>query len=408
MTFKIKLNHMKKFRKIVEKFIEGVLFSSSTITSLTVILIIVFLFREGIGLFHNSPLEKSFVIEVSKQNPVQELNATQVKAIFNQDVTNWSQVGGANDSIILFTTNDILTYYAEEEIGSNLENLPAKLNDFIVSHPGAIMYVSAKNLPTNFNGHRIKVKDISVSDFIFGKQWYPTSEPIPSYGIWPMIVGTLLVTLGALLFAIPLGIATAIYMAEVASMKVRNLLKPIIELLAGIPSVVFGFFGLIVIVPLVQQTFHLIVGETVLAGSIVLGIMALPTIITITEDSLRTTPKALKEASLALGATQWQTLVRVVIPYAKSGISTAIILGIGRAIGETMAVLMVTGNASNIPHSFLVPARTIPATIAAELGEAPYGGMHFKALFALGIVLFLFTIVINFTIEFIKNRSRNR
>jgi len=399
---------MKKFRKIVEKFIEGVLFSSSTITSLTVILIIVFLFREGIGLFHSSPLEKSFVIEVSKQNPVQELNATQVKAIFNQDVTNWSQVGGANDSIILFTTNDILTYYTEEEIGSNLENLPAKLNDFIVSHPGAIMYVSAKNLPTNFNGHRIKVKDISVSDFIFGKQWYPTSEPIPSYGIWPMIVGTLLVTLGALLFAIPLGIATAIYMAEVASMKVRNLLKPIIELLAGIPSVVFGFFGLIVIVPLVQQTFHLIVGETVLAGSIVLGIMALPTIITITEDSLRTTPKALKEASLALGATQWQTLVRVVIPYAKSGISTAIILGIGRAIGETMAVLMVTGNASNIPHSFLVPARTIPATIAAELGEAPYGGMHFKALFALGIVLFLFTIVINFTIEFIKNRSRNR
>lgn len=399
---------MKKFRKVIEKFIEGVLFSSSTITSLTVILIIVFLFREGIGLFHSSPLEKSFVIEVSKQNPVQELNATQVKAIFNQDVTNWSQVGGANDSIILFTTNDILTYYTEEEIGSNLENLPAKLNDFIVSHPGAIMYVSAKNLPTNFNGHRIKVKDISVSDFIFGKQWYPTSEPIPSYGIWPMIVGTLLVTLGALLFAIPLGIATAIYMAEVASIKVRNLLKPIIELLAGIPSVVFGFFGLIVIVPLVQQTFHLIVGETVLAGSIVLGIMALPTIITITEDSLRTTPKALKEASLALGATQWQTLVRVVIPYAKSGISTAIILGIGRAIGETMAVLMVTGNASNIPHSFLVPARTIPATIAAELGEAPYGGMHFKALFALGIVLFLFTIVINFTIEFIKNRSRNR
>jgi phosphate transport system permease protein len=397
---------MKKFRKILEKFIEGVLFSSSTITSLTVILIIVFLFREGIGLFHSSPLEKNFVISVSKQNPVQELNATQVKAIFNQDITNWSKVGGANDSIILFTTNDITTYYSEEELGASLEFLPKKLNDFIVSHPGAIMYVSGKSLPPHFNGHTIKVKDISVSDFIFGRQWYPTSDPIPSYGIWPMIVGTLMVTLGALLFAIPLGIATAIYMAEVASMQLRNLLKPVIELLAGIPSVVFGFFGLIVIVPLIQQMFHLIVGETVLAGSIVLGIMALPTIITITEDSLRTTPQALKEASLALGATRWQTLVRVVIPYAKSGISTAIILGIGRAIGETMAVLMVTGNASNIPHSFLVPARTIPATIAAELGEAPYGGMHFKALFALGIVLFLFTIIINFTVEFIKNRKQ--
>lgn len=395
---------MKKFRKIFEQFIEGVLFSSSTITSLTVILIIVFLFREGIGLFNSSPLEKNFVITVSKQNPVQKLNASQVKLIFNQDITNWSKVGGANDSIILFTTNDITKYYAEEELGPNLEFLPKKLNDFIVSNPGAIMYVSGKSLPPGFNGHKIKIKDITVSDFIFGNQWYPTSDPIPSYGIWPMIVGTLMVTLGALLFAIPLGIATAIYMAEVAPMQIRNLLKPIIELLAGIPSVVFGFFGLIVIVPLIQSTFNLIVGETVLAGSIVLGIMALPTIITITEDSLRTTPQALKEASLALGATRWQTLVRVVIPYAKSGISTAIILGIGRAIGETMAVLMVTGNASNIPHSFLVPARTIPATIAAELGEAPYGGMHFKALFALGIVLFLFTIIINFTVEFIKNR----
>ena len=394
---------MKKFRKIFEKFIEGVLFSSSTITSLAVILIIVFLFKEGIGLFQKSPLEKNFVITVSNQNPVKKLNAGQIKQIFNQDITNWSKVGGANDSIILFTTNDITTYYTEDELGSNLEFLPEKMNDFIVSHPGAIMYVSDKSLPKDFNGHEIKIKDISVSDFIFGRQWYPTSDPIPSYGIWPMIIGTLMVTLGALLFAIPLGIATAIFMAEVADVRLRNLIKPVIELLAGIPSVVFGFFGLIVIVPLVQQVFHLIVGETILAGSIVLGIMALPTIITITEDSMRTTPQALKEASLALGATRWQTLVRVVIPYAKSGISTAIILGIGRAIGETMAVLMVTGNASNVPHSFLVPARTIPATIAAELGEAPFGGMHFKALFAMGIVLFIFTVIINFTVEFIKN-----
>ncbi len=399
---------MKKFRKVFEHFIEGVLFSSSTITSLTVILIIVFLFREGIGIFQASPLETNFVIEVSEVNPIKELNATQVKLIFNQDITNWKDVGGNNDSIILFTTSDITTYYSEEELGANLEFLPMKFDDFIRKNPGAIMYISEKNLPENFGGHTIKVKDISLRDFIFGQQWYPTSEPIPSYGIWPMIVGTLMVTLGALLFAIPLGIATALYMAEVASMKVRNLLKPVVELLAGIPSVVFGFFGLIIIVPLVQQIFKLEVGETVLAGSIVLGIMALPTIITITEDSIRTTPQSLKEASLALGATRWQTLVRVVIPYAKSGISTAIILGIGRAIGETMAVLMVTGNASNIPHSFLVPARTIPATIAAELGEAPYGGLHFKALFALGIVLFIFTIIINFTVEFIKNSNSKR
>jgi phosphate transport system permease protein len=399
---------MKKSREYLEKLIEGVLFSSSTITSLTVILIIVFLFREGIGLFKTSPLEKSFVIEVSDQNPIKELDATQLKAIFNQDFTNWTQVGGRKDSIILFTINDISAYFTEEELGSSLEFLPQKLNEFMISHPGTIMYISEKSLPPGFRGHRIKVKNISIRDFIFGKQWYPTSEPIPSYGIWPMIIGTLMVTLGALLLAIPLGIATAIFMAEVASLRIRNLLKPVVELLAGIPSVVFGFFGLIVIVPLIQQLFSLDVGETILAGSIVLGIMALPTIITITEDSLRTTPQSLKEASLALGATRWQTLVRVTIPYAKSGISTAIILGIGRAIGETMAVLMVTGNASNIPHSFLVPARTIPATIAAELGEAPFGGMHFKALFALGIVLFLFTIIVNFTVEFIKNSSRRK
>ncbi len=185
----------------------------------------------------------------------------------------------------------------------------------------------------------------------------------------------------------------------------RNILKPLVELLAGIPSVVYGFFGLVIIVPLIQQVFHLEVGETALAGSIVLGIMALPTIITISEDAIRTTPKSLKEASLALGATRWQTMVRVTIPYARSGITTAIILGIGRAIGETMAVLMVTGNAAMIPHSFLVPVRTIPATIAAELGESPYGGLHFQALFALGIILFLFTLIINFSIDLVKGRK---
>jgi phosphate transport system permease protein len=193
----------------------------------------------------------------------------------------------------------------------------------------------------------------------------------------------------------------------VASRRLRNLIKPLIELLAGIPSVVYGFFGLIVVVPLIQRVFNIDVGETVLAGSLILGVMALPTIVTIAEDALRTTPVSLKEASLALGATRWQTLRRVTIPFAKSGISAAVILGIGRAIGETMAVLMVTGNASNVPHSFLVPARTLPATIAAELGEAPYGGLHFKALFALAIVLFLFTIMINLSVAWVRNRGKN-
>ena len=165
------------------------------------------------------------------------------------------------------------------------------------------------------------------------------------FGILPIILGTLWVSLGAILIALPLGLATAIYMAEIAGNSVRNILKPLIELLAGIPSVVYGFFGLVIIVPFIQQLFNLPVGETALSGSIVLGIMALPTIITISEDAIRTTPRAMKEASLALGATRWQTIIKVIVPYSMSGITAGTILGIGRAIGETMAVLKI-GRAS--------------------------------------------------------------
>ena len=190
-------------------------------------------------------------------------------------------------------------------------------------------------------------------------------------------------------------------MAELAGHRLRNLLKPVIELLAGIPSVVYGFFGLVVIVPLVQRTFSLSVGETGLAGAVILAIMALPTIITVAEDAIRNTPRAMKESSLALGATHWQTIRKVVIPYSISGITAAVVLGIGRALGETMAVLMVTGNAV-MPHTLLEPLRTIPATIAAELGEAPAGGAHYEALFLLGCILFLLTLVISISVEMIN------
>lgn len=393
---------MRKYRKIWEKIAEGILFSSSTVTSLTVILIILFLFREGIGLFRSKPIDKGYVFALNINNPVKELSAKQLKDIFNQDITNWKGLGGNNDTIILLTINEIPNYYSEEEMGTDFEHLPGLIDKLIQQNSGAIVFISDNYIPDYFHGRLLDVKNISPGEFILGKEWYPTAEPVPLFGVWPLIAGTLLVTFGAILFALPLGLATSIFLAEVASFRLRNIIKPLVELLAGIPSVVYGFFGLVVLVPLIQQIFSLEVGETVLAGSIVLGIMALPTIITISEDALRTTPKSLKEASLALGATRWQTMVRVVIPYAKSGITTAIILGIGRAIGETMAVLMVTGNAAMIPHSFLVPARTIPATIAAELGESPYGGLHFQALFALGIILFIFTLIINFSIELVK------
>lgn len=238
--------------------------------------------------------------------------------------------------------------------------------------------------------------------------WMPTSTPAPLFGLVPLILGTLLVSLVAILIALPLGLGVAVYLSELAGSRVRGFMKPAIELLAGIPSVVYGFFGLAVLVPLLQKGLHLQVGETAFAGSLVLAIMALPTIITVAEDAMRSTPRAMREASLALGATHWQTIYRVIIPYSASGISAAVVLGIGRAVGETMAVLMVTGNAAVIPHSLFEPVRTIPATIAAELGEAPAGGAHYQALFVLGCILFLITLIISVTAEAISKNQKNR
>jgi phosphate transport system permease protein len=396
---------LRKFRKKIEKFIEGTLFLSSTVTTLTVAFIIIFLFKEGLGIFNSKPIEPQYVIAVNSDNPIKNLSSKQIKDIFNQQITNWKELGGKNDSVLLFTLDNINDYYSEDQFGSNFENLPVKVDEFISSHRGVIACFTLTSIPKKFHGVIIPVDKISPKEFLTGKEWYPTSAPVAQFGVLPLILGTLWVGIGAILLALPIGLVTAIYMAEVAGKRFRQILKPVIELLAGIPSVVYGFFGLVVLVPLIQKTFNLAVGETALAGSIILAIMALPTIITISEDAIRTTPQSLKEASIALGASRWQTLVRVIIPYAKSGITAASILGIGRAVGETMAVLMVTGNASVIPHSFLQPVRTIPATIAAELGEAPFGSVHFKALFALGIILFIITMGFNLIVDSIKSRK---
>ncbi|MBK8586732.1 MAG: phosphate ABC transporter permease subunit PstC [Bacteroidetes bacterium] len=393
-------------KRIIEKIIEGALMISSGISSLAVLLIVIFLFREGFSLFSTSPLENKNIIVVNKTNPVSKLNAGQIKAIFDQEITNWKDLGGNNDSIILFTINDISNYFSDEEVGAEFEFLPDKLNALVDSNPTMLAVYQDKYLAKNFSGKIVNVAKNNIPDFIMGKQWFPTAEPAVQLGVAPLILGTLLVSFFAILFALPVGLATAIYMAEVADERLRKILKPVIELLAGIPSVVYGFFGLIVIVPMIHDVFNLPVGETALAGSIVLGIMALPTIITVSEDAIRNTPRSMKEASLALGANKWQTIYRVVIPYSMSGISAAAILGIGRAIGETMAVLMVTGNAAVMPKSLLQPVRTIPATIAAELGEAPAGGVHYQALFALGCILFLITMAINIWVQAISTRRK--
>ena len=235
--------------------------------------------------------------------------------------------------------------------------------------------------------------------FLFGQKWAAGTE---NFGILSFILTSIYGTAGAVVIGVPLGIMTAVFLAKVAPPKLAKVIHTAVELLAGIPSVVYGFFGLVVIVPLVQRTFSLSVGETGLAGAVILAIMALPTIITVAEDAIRNTPRAMKESSLALGATHWQTIRKVVIPYSISGITAAVVLGIGRALGETMAVLMVTGNAAVMPHTLLEPLRTIPATIAAELGEAPAGGAHYEALFLLGCILFLLTLVISISVEMIN------
>ena len=393
---------MKRF---LEKLVEGALLISGSITSITILLIVLFLFKEASGLFNSPVIEDGYVLAMNKSNPVKKLDSYQIKQIFDSNISNWNEVGGKNEAIELVRLSDLTNYYTEEELGANFENIPAKASELTAKHPGIILFLPTQYISKNFNGTLLSHETVQPGDFFGGKEWYPTASPSPQYGLLPLILGTLWVSLGAILLSLPFGIAVAVYLAEIADMRIRNFLKPLIELLAGIPSVVYGFFGLVVIVPFLQQVFQLPVGETALAGSIVLGIMALPTIITVAEDSIRTVPRATKEASLALGATHWQTIYRVIIPYAKSGITSAAVLGIGRAIGETMAVLMVTGNAAVIPKTLLEPVRTIPATIAAELGEASVGSGHYQALFALGCILFLITLVISISIEFISAKK---
>jgi len=404
---KILKNSGQKRKYFLEALWEGVLKISGSLTSLIIILIVLFLFSQGMGLFKKPVVEEGYELVVNSQNPVNSLTPFETKEIFDYEIEAWSalNINNEEDEITIFRLNDIERFVeSEEELES--QNIPGTLNRIIESNAGIIAFIPKVYVNGEFTAKVLDLGNISPAEFFAGKEWYPTATPAPQFGILPIILGTLWVSLGAILLALPFGLAVAIYLAELANQRIYKMLKPTVELLAGIPSVVYGFFGLVVIVPMIQKTFGLPVGETGLAGSIILGIMALPTIITISEDALRSVPRAMREASLALGANHWQTVYKVIIPYAISGITAAVVLGIGRAIGETMAVLMVTGNAAIIPTTLLEPLRTIPATIAAELGEAPKGGAHYQALFLLGCILFIMTLVINLTVEYITSKKR--
>ena len=248
---------------------------------------------------------------------------------------------------------------------------------------------------------------VSASNLL-GTRWYPT---FGLFGTVPLILGSVLVTVMALLIALPLGIATAVFVREVAPRWAREILKPLIEVLAGIPSVVLGFFGMTVLAPLVRQVLGAPTGLTAFTGALILAYMSLPTIISVAEDALDAVPKSYRDAGLAMGATEWQTIWRVVVPAARSGIVTAVMLGLGRAIGETMAVMMVTGNAARMPltlDSFLRPVRTMTATIAAEMGEVAQGSIHYHALFGIGMALFVLTFIINLTAATAVLKKRRR
>lgn len=248
-------------------------------------------------------------------------------------------------------------------------------------------------------------KTVSPGAFLLGESWYPTAEP-PEFGILPLILASLWVTAGALVICVPLGVGSALYLHELAGPRQRAVLKPVIEILASVPSIVYGFFGMVILAPFLQDSFSLPIGLCVLSTSIILGVMATPTVASIAEDALSYVPRSFREASFAVGADRWQTLTKVIIPAAGSGISTAVILGMSRAIGETMTVLMVAGGSAVIPHSIFDPVRPMTAAIAAEMGEAPVGGGHYHALFAIALILFLITFAFNIVAELISRRYR--
>ena len=257
------------------------------------------------------------------------------------------------------------------------------------------LYLGREGLPL--------LADVPLDD-LTGTRWQPNS-PRPGYGLQPLIVGSLVVTFLGTLLALPFGIGGAVYVAEFARPRERELLKPTIEVLAGIPSVVLGFFGLVVIGPAVKTVFGLSSGLTALTGAILLAFMAVPTILTIAEDAIRAVPASYRDAALALGATPWQTTWRVIVPAARSGLLAAVMLGVGRVVGETMAVMMCTGNAAQVSWSPFESVRTMTATIAAEMGEVPFGSQHYRALFLVGLVLLAMTLAINLTAQRILGRG---
>jgi phosphate transport system permease protein len=359
-------------------------------------------------------MEPGLEVATPAENGVEALAPDELRNILEGRVENWATVGGKDRPIAVWHLDNLHQQLdnagllenqpsAEALLGPNYERLPALLDSLARAQPGVLLIFHGKDLPPDLQ--RLDVGNVGVASFLADSDWEPAETPVPAFGALPLLWGTILVTLGALIFSLLLGPPVAIYLAELADRRIQGFLKPMIELLAGIPSVVFGFLGLVVVVPFIRDFFAVDTGSTALAGSVLLAIVALPTIISVSEDAIRNVPGELKEASLAMGATHWQAIYSVILPYARPGILASIILGVGRIIGETMIVLMVTGNSPQLVGlDFLEPVRTMSAAIAAEMGEAPQGGLHYQSLFTVGCLLFLLTFLVNLVGEVIKQR----
>lgn len=376
---------------------QRVLQAAALTTFLVLFGLTAFLFREGLPALYSEPYEEvRFAVHPS--NPLTRLSASEVRALMRREKA-WKDLGGPDTAAVPVHLANIDRYVPA---GTTLQGLKSVL-DSLSGLRGVLFALPPEILPSAT--HPLTVEWSGWREIFFSSRWSPTYEPVPSVGFLPLLMGSLWVSVIGLLVVVPLGIAMAIYVVEFLPGTLYYPVKILWELLAGLPSVVVGFWGLVVVVPWVQRTFELSAGETALTAGLLLGWMTLPLMASLVEEALRAMPRLLEESSYGLGATQWQTILRLKVRYVMPSIATATLLSAGRIVGETMVVLMVSGNAPVLPFSPLQPVRALPATLAAELGEAPVGSYHYHVLFLLGAILFLLTLGLNISAYFIRPRD---
>ncbi|MEN3041499.1 MAG: phosphate ABC transporter permease subunit PstC [Bacteroidia bacterium] len=379
-------------RKVGQRILQAAALS----TFLVLIGLTIFLFREGLPALFEEPY-RGAQFAVHPANPLHALSAEQVRALAKKQL-GWEALGGPPAPVVVVHLSNIDRFVSA---GASLSEIRRVL-DSLAKLPGILFALPPDLLPAGVK--LLRVEWSGWQEIFTSSEWSPTYEPVPSVGFLPLFVGSLWVSLIGLLVVVPLGIAMAVYVVEFLPKRLYYPVKILWELLSGLPSVIVGFWGLVVVVPWVQKMFRLSAGETALTAGLLLGWMTLPLMASLVEEALRAIPRLLEESSFGLGATQWQTIMRLKLPYILPSIATATLLSAGRIIGETMVVLMVSGNSPVLPLTPLQPVRTLPATIAAELGEAPVGSYHYHVLFLLGVILFILTLLLNLLAYFVSPR----